>query len=411
MKIKRFVAKDMRTAIRMVQDEQGPDSVILSNRRVGDNIEVVAATDYDESLVHQAMRTDSALGGLERPMSSPATRHQASPEQPLSAPPGAARDAPGGAARDKRQILWAQDPHMQKLEQEIGDLRSMLEGRLGQVENLAWEARAPQRNQAALALERIGVDVSVARAVVEKLPEAKLPVDPSGLALRMLTRRVPFLPEEAFAGHSVVALVGPTGVGKTTTIAKLAARFAMQHGTGGLSLISTDSFRIGAQEQLRTFGRLLGVPVLTAASVHELRGLVAERSNKGLVLIDTAGVGPRDGHLQQQFDALQALPDVATLLCLAANAHCDDLLAMVSRFASCAPRACVLTKIDETRRIGASFSAAMRSQLPIAYYTDGQNVPADLHVALREPLTTLAAEQLSALRQPSVHPELVRACA
>ncbi len=138
MKIKRFVAKDMRTAIRMVQDEQGPDSVILSNRRVGDNIEVVAATDYDESLVHQAMRTDSALGGLERPMSSPATRHQASPEQPLSAPPGAARDAPGGAARDKRQILWAQDPHMQKLEQEIGDLRSMLEGRLGQVENLAF---------------------------------------------------------------------------------------------------------------------------------------------------------------------------------------------------------------------------------------------------------------------------------
>ena len=390
MKIKRFVAPDMRTAIRLVREEQGANAVILSNRRVGDEIEVVAATDYDESLVQQAVRAQQGTDDQ--------------PDPPTPTPPGSGRRE----AADKPGIVWAQDPHLRKLEEQLGDLRNMLEGRLGDVENLAWESRAPQRNRAVMALQKIGVDTALARSLAAKLPETELPVDPAALALRMLGRRLTLVEEGDLGRGAAIALVGPTGVGKTTTIAKLAARHAMQHGTAGLALVTLDTFRIGAQEQLRTYGRLLGVPVATVSSAEELQRVAAAQPAGGLLLIDTAGVGPRDTHLESQWAALAALPKVRSLLCLPANAWREDLEAAVRRFAAARPQACVITKLDETAFLGAALSIAVQHRLPIAYTTDGQNVPADLSVAKREDLMERSARLMGERARSK---ENSRACA
>lgn len=423
MKIKRFVASDMRTAIRLVREEQGPNAVILSNRRVGDQIEVVAATDYDESLVYQALRQPGESVALTR---SHSARVEASPSAMAEAParavaqddrPRAERASaePARAERskaDSARVVWAQDPHLAKLETQLGDLRRMIEGRLGDVENLAWASHSPQRNRAVMGLRGIGVDTELARSLAAKLPETdNMPVDSAALALRMFGRRLPMLAEESLALDAVVALVGPAGVGKTTTIAKLASRYAMRHGTAGLTLVTTDNFRIGAQEQLRTYGRLLGVPVIVAAQPEDLAAVVGARRPGQLVLIDTAGVGPRDAQLSAQWQGLAPLSAVTTLLCLPANAYRADLESIAARFAPARPRGCVLTKLDETAFLGAALSVALRQSLPIAYATDGQNVPADLHVARREDLIERAAAQLAQRLDAPATQGAQRACA
>jgi flagellar biosynthesis protein FlhF len=198
----------------------------------------------------------------------------------------------------------------------------------------------------------------------------------------LLARHLPVVDRLEAVNGGVIALVGPTGAGKTTTIAKLAARWSMQHGSENLALVSTDGYRIGAREQLTTYARILGAPMHVANTGKELARVLERLKSKKLILIDTAGMGPRDVRLSEQLAALQlGAARARVLLALPAHSEGQALEEIVASFARVAPVARVLTKVDEAASLGAALSTTLRHKLRIAYLCTGQRVPEDLHPA------------------------------
>ena len=346
MKIKRFTAKDMREAIRLVREEQGPDAVILSNKRVNGQVEIVAATDYDEALVRQALRAQARKPG-EAP---------AAPAAPAALPA---------------------DPELGAMRRELAGLRQMVQRQTTQFA-VGQLRLAPGRADALEALERIGVEAPLAQDLVARVPADADENSARNLPLGLFAKQIPVTEEDPVDRGGVIALVGATGVGKTTTIAKLAARFGARHGLRNVALVTTDHYRIGAREQLYTYGRLLGVPVHEARTAEEFAGALKRLAEYKLVLVDTAGLSPGDRQLAAQ---MKLLGSVKHYLVLAANAQAADLHDTVARYAPLKPAACVLTKVDETCRLGGALSVAVRRKLPLAYVCDGQRVPEDLHLA------------------------------
>jgi flagellar biosynthesis protein FlhF len=206
--------------------------------------------------------------------------------------------------------------------------------------------------------------------------------NPSHIPLALLVKHLRVVDKLSPVNGGVIALVGPTGAGKTTTIGKLAARWSMQHGSQDLALVSTDGYRIGAREQLTTYARILGAPMHAANDGKELALVLERLKSKKLVLIDTAGMGPRDVRLTEQLAALQLGASRArVLLTLPAHGEAHALEEIVRSFARVSPVACILTKLDEAASLGAVISTALRHKLRIAYLCNGQRVPEDLHAA------------------------------
>jgi flagellar biosynthesis protein FlhF len=204
-----------------------------------------------------------------------------------------------------------------------------------------------------------------------------------------------------------VALVGATGVGKTTTIAKLAARYALRHGRERVALVTTDSYRIAAHEQLRTYGRILGIPVRIANNREELTESLKLLSDKDLVLIDTAGMSQRDVRLSQQFSLVEeAAPAIKTYLVLSTTTHRAGLTEVVKTFGKVKLDGCILTKLDETTSLGGAISTLAEHKLPVAYVSDGQRVPEDIHIArapnLIQRAVQVAQQTNQALEQESL---------
>ncbi|PPE74081.1 flagellar biosynthesis protein FlhF [Solimonas fluminis] len=389
MKIKRFLAKNMREAIRLVREEQGPDAVILSNRRIDGGVEVVAAVDYDAALMQQAQRAATAAAEPPPPAVAPAP---AAPPVPRRAAPAPAAVA---AARPAAPLPAPAAPELQQLRREIGGVRRMMEQ---QFASLMWKdlrEQQPERMAALRALANIGIDPALVRSILDEMPAQADGERARFLPLGLLSRRIPVVKKDFILDGGIFALVGPTGVGKTTTIAKLAARYAERHGVRDIALVTTDHYRVGAQEQLFTYGRLLGVPVHTAANGEELARTLFRLSDRKLVLVDTAGLSPRDQQLQAQFAELHgSRSPMRVLLTLSATQQAGDLEEIVRRFKPARPEGLVLTKLDEATRIGGALSAAIRHRLPLGYLADGQRVPEDLHLARADQLV-LRAMQLT----------------
>lgn len=413
MKIKRFVETDMRAAIRRVREEQGPDAVILSSRRVDDHVEVVAAVDYDESLVHQALQQNrpASDGAPTAASRSAAPRREAPPDETGNRADKA--PAPTDENPSAQRIVWAQDPHLAEVRRDLDNVRSLLERQVGSLISRDWCQRQPYRAEAVRELAGIGVDSTLAREIAEALPEpgdGRRPVK----ALSLLRQRIPVPRRDPLQDGGVIALVGPTGVGKTTTIAKLAARYTQRHGLRDVALVTTDSMRVGGRQQLFSYGQMLGIPVFAADDKADLAAVMSRLAERTLVLLDTAGMSPRDTRLAAQLGMLEGARDrLRTYLVMAANAHGRDLQQVIERFRATSLSGCVLTKMDEATRIGGALSAIVRSQLPVAYVTDGQQVPQDLH---RERPDHLILRALRAARecpepQSFVTEEIVHACA
>jgi flagellar biosynthesis protein FlhF len=410
MKIKRFHAKSMREAIRMVRDEQGPDAVILSNRRIPGGVEVVAAVDYDAALMQQTLRRPEAAAAAQ-PAPAPAT---ASDEPVATAPPperrtaaakpaptsepvvGSRFTAPDGpviAAPAATVAMWPTGS--EKLEREIITMRRMLEEQLA---GLMWgdmKRSRPLQAGALRTLAEMGLDPDLARAIAEEIPDSSDADRARFLPLGLLGRRIPVDSSDPVMQGGVIALVGPTGIGKTTTIAKLAARFAVRHGIRDIALVTTDHYRIGAPEQLYTYGRLLGVPVYTVGANDNLAGTLARLEDRKLILVDTAGLSHRDKTLNTQLAKLRAIgPSLKAYLVLACNTQPTSMLEALRSFNALPLNGCILTKVDEAERLGGALSVAIRRQLPIAYFCDGQRVPEDLYPARADRLV-LRATQLA----------------
>lgn len=391
MKIKRFVAKTMRQALRQVREEQGPDAVILSNRSVDGGVEVVAAVDYDETLmaraVAEAPEVEARLGGPVDTDDVGDVRDATSPAPEASSfesfmKVAAAVAPPAPAPAPSVALDLSTDPTVQALKAQINAMRTLLEDQLA---TLVWRDQASVSTERAGLLRKfseIGLDPDIAKQTTARTLEAFDSAHATAEYLNVLAGSLPVLQEDLCDEGGIFAVVGPTGVGKTTTIAKLAARFAIKHGRDALALVSTDTFRIGAQEQLATFAQILDVPVHMARDRAELQTVLKGLSSRRLVLIDTAGVSQRDNALGA---ALGVLDDddirPRRLLALPANVQRDTQTEVVERFSQQPLHGLIITKLDEAASFGATFSTVLRHDIPVAYLADGQRVPEDLHVA------------------------------
>jgi flagellar biosynthesis protein FlhF len=194
-------------------------------------------------------------------------------------------------------------------------------------------------------------------------------------------------------GPKIIALVGPTGVGKTTTTAKLAAMYAMNRGAS-VALVTTDNFRVGAFEQLKTYSKIMGLPLESAATPEELVKAIEVHSDKDLILIDTAGRSPKD---QDRLDELKILFDsginIETHLCVSATTKDKELSDIVARFSVLPITRLLFTKLDESESLGCIINTHIQSKLPLSYFTNGQMVPEDIVVATPRKLANLVMRE------------------
>ena len=395
MKIKRYTAVSMRAALAQVRAEQGPDAVILSSRRGDEGIEVIAAVDYDEALFADANRQRPAPimapSATDAPVNARSTIAPPAPAAQAAAPvtaktPVAAKTPIAG--KTPVAVKPAAAPAAQReagygaMQRELQDLRRLLQTGLA---GMTWsDKRLREPLQARVLEELTAMDIApdMAMALAALTPRRTSLENPSHIPLALLVKHLPVVNDMTCITGGITAVVGPTGAGKTTTIAKLAARWCMQHGSQDLALVSTDGYRIGAREQLNTYARILGAPMHAANGAKELARVLERLKSKKLILIDTAGMGARDVRLTEQLAALKyGAARARVLLALPAQVEGQALDEIVCAFVRVKPAACILTKVDEAASLGAAISTVLRHKLKVAYVCDGQRVPEDLHAA------------------------------
>ncbi|WP_421317829.1 flagellar biosynthesis protein FlhF [Aeromonas veronii] len=437
MKIKRFFAKDMRTALAEVKETLGPDAVIMSNKKVTGGVEIVAAVDYQSQvpgpkdapvrrqLNDESVNISSAARQMIRPEPTPAKEQNEHYADTLAAllarqqklKPGnggpmgntqsaglaAANAAPrtlaeqgqwGAApepAKPKARVASGQrapqpaqrDQEMEGMRKEMASIRKLLEH---QISGLMWqevERREPMRALLIKELKKLGFDDAFADQLAGLIPEDMSIHQAMAHLAEVLTAQLKISEDEIMRQGGAVALLGPTGVGKTTTIAKLAARFAMKYGAEQVALITTDNYRIGAHEQLQTYGRIMGCPVRQVRDAEELANALYQFRHRRLVLIDTAGVGQRDIRLTEQLDTLvkNAKVRIRSYLVMSATSQRRVMQEAVDHFRRIPLSGCILTKLDESLNLGEVINVCIQNSLPISYITDGQRVPEDIQVA------------------------------
>ena len=395
MKIKRFFAPDMREALKLVKEQLGADAVILSNSKVDKGVEIVAAKDYDEQAVRAAAdeketRLDTRLDeelekdkvsiDWDKPIKQSYREDYTPNKQKVveKKKPRQSHVAKKAAVEIKKQ--WVEDPAITAVKHELDMMRHEFRTVLNE---LSW-ADQTQQNPVRIDVIRRLLDTGFTKKLSVKLAEmvaSETELETAWInCLKLAANSLPIMENTLLDDGGLIALVGPTGVGKTTTIAKIAARFRMRHGPDSLALITTDNFRIGAHEQLSNFARILGVPMRVASTQNDFQDALTDFVDKRLVLIDTAGMSQRDIRMTEQFKLLQDDKfEIDNYLVISATTENRAMREVIRTFQDVKPKGCILSKLDETDCPGSALSAIIEQQLPLGFVTDGQRVPEDLH--------------------------------
>ena len=463
MKVKRFIASDMRSAMQQVRESLGAEAVILSNRIIEDGVEILASNDYEHSAgnasqsepkkrsyrtyadipdepFQQKFEDDKVQFSSQH--NNTFADHRPKKQQHSQVQPGgifdyrkettesienikpsvAGSSASGQKPERKSLNNWQkidyskfivedeeaatkdsesakltpqQQLETESLKQELKALRSMMEA---QMSLMSWEQQKKQNPVAIGLIKRfseLGLTVDIAKQVIDKVKNNTDVQQASKEAINQLIKAIPVATDDILKRQGIVALVGPTGVGKTTTIAKLAARYVMAHGQDQIALVTLDNYRIGAQEQLFNYARILRIPVHNAKDSNELHKILQNLYDKKLILIDTAGMSQKDMRICEQFNTLkQGAEGVRSYMVLAANAQTSSLDEIVRAFKQTDISGCIFTKLDETASLGGAISMLIRHQLPLAYISDGQAVPEDLQSAYGRDLVSRALDLL-----------------
>ncbi len=389
MRIQRYIAKDMRSALAQVRDAMGPEAVIISTGTVGDQVEVVAAIDVEVAREHAAPRGAPQVTRAENILSTgePAPMRRASSQLSEALVPKAA------LAEAKAPAPHAPPAQHSELANEVKDMRRMLESQLA---TLAWNdmsRRSPLQAAMLKELAQLGITQDLSASLARKIPADLSFSAARRFALATIARTVQVTGDRWLETGGRIAFAGPAGAGKTTLLAKLAARWVLRHGPRRVALVSADAVRIGAHEQMHMLGRLLGVTAHTVYDVAELPELLDALSGQQLVLIDTAGASPRDPDLARRLRLLsQAEKRIETSLVIPASIQSGAIEEAMKLFAVARPSSCVITKVDEAVSLGGVLSTLVRHKLPVAYISDGQRVPEDLHPARSHTLVSRAVE-------------------
>ena len=391
MIVKKFTAGTTREALQQVRNALGAEALILSNRVHDGHVEIMAMAENDMAALTGSATPSSGSLPLRHDIPGLQVLDAGSKPRPTPPPP----EPPAPVREPAKPVAPVREPatpsvptpestqFVATLTQEVKSIRSLIES---QLVNLAWgemKSADPLKFDVLRTLLGIGFSPRLARELSTALPknlnqEQSLRWVRSALAhnLRCTNTR-----DDPIAHGGVYALVGPTGVGKTTTVAKLAARCVLKHGPASLALITTDTYRIGAHEQLKIYGKILNVPVYAVKDETELTRTLNELRDKHLVLIDSAGMSQRDRRIGEQLALLSGNARVQRILLLAATAQAGTLDDVVRAYQGSGFAGAILTKIDEVLSLAPVLDVAVRHKLAIHYVTNGQRVPEDLHLA------------------------------
>ena len=408
MQIRRFRAPDMRQAIRKVRDAVGPDAVILSNQRLPTGeIEIVAALDYDGSLP-SSMTSKRPESTRNESISSPRPDSNVNPSadylerieraKQQTAPPKntSIYEEPRQETRIEMPSLAddKDDPSLEEalsvrntgssqqlreMELELKSVRAMLE-RHQQSESRSVARESSVETRAREKLKGLGLSEFVISRLIDDIDLKGREDDWN----RLLAHLADYIPVRSSASEfrGCIAFMGPTGVGKTTTIGKIAAQHVLKHGSEGVVLITTDTYRIAAHEQLRTFGRILNVPVEVVNEYSDLNEVLAKYAHYSLVLVDTAGMNPRDSNLERQLLMMKrARASLKKLLVLPCTSQRQVLKTVTEVYSQVQLDGCVLSKLDESASLGEAISVVIEEGLPVVYIADGQRIPDDIEPA------------------------------
>ncbi|MGX1125847.1 flagellar biosynthesis protein FlhF [Pseudomonas sp. HLS-6 TE3448] len=407
MQVKRFFAADMRQAMKLVRDELGAEAAIIGNRRIAGGVELTAALDYKLSalaprvpnveLEDELRKTQSRIVTAQAELSSRVEGDETANRQlfaglPLTASEPLIEPHVDEPERPRVAPAPAVDQRLfDSMRNELSGLRELLEVQLG---SLAWtqlQGSKPQQASLWRRLQRIGLSGPLSRELLDLTAEIEEPRHAWRMLLAHLARMISVPEVDPIEEGGVIAMVGPAGMGKTTTLAKLAARYVLKYGAQNLALVSMDSFRIGAQEQLKTLGRILNVSVTHVDPGQSLGQALEPLLRKRVVLIDTAGLQASDPALRMQLETLAGRGIQAkNYLVLATTSQKQVLTAAYHSYKRCGLAGCILTKLDETASLGEVLSLAISHELPVAYLTDGPRIPDDLHVPRRHQLVSRA---------------------
>ena len=400
MNVKKFSASSSRDALRQVREVLGPDAVILSNRNINGLVEILALASEDMSslaspvIEKETLAAQVALPAQEATMLSAFARRRIDTDQAAGL---------AGALEQSEQARNTRAPEpaphisvlreMAEMMNELRSMRTMMESQFSELSWSSQQKREPVKATILRELLAAGFSASLSRYLVENVPAGATAAAGMTWIKNVMARNISTVSDESalLEQGGVFALVGPTGVGKTTTTAKLAARCVMRHGPGKLALITTDGYRIGGYEQLRIYGKILGVMVHSVKDESDLRIALDELKNKHTVLIDTVGVSQRDHMVTEQVAMLQgAGTRVKRLLCLNATSTGETLNEVVRAYQGSGLAGCVMTKLDEAATIGNVLDVVIRQKLNLFYVANGQRVPEDLHVANKQYLVDRA---------------------
>ncbi|WDT87177.1 flagellar biosynthesis protein FlhF [Alteromonas sp. 009811495] len=447
MKIRRFFGKDMREALSQVKAELGSDAVIMSNRKVADGIELVAAYDKEPEAKlsvpkpaskapgQKAVPSLSEIIGDDGPDSLKALleKQHGSSAQPQSQKDTSANaqhaneiashlnfsddfideveaaqpqpqsrasryeqaDAfPSHQASSIDETAPNQSDELAQIKEELASLRNVLQYQVADLMEAKNKRQKPVHQYLITRLTDMGLSHALATQLINYTPAHYNEREAWVYLLNLLANRINVTGNDILTAQGAVALVGPTGTGKTTTVAKLAARYAQKYGPESVAMITIDTYRIAAFEQLATYGKIIGCTVRKAQTSEELADLLFQLRHKRLVLIDTAGFSQRDSRLIKQikqFDNGQ-MPQVKKYLVAQANTQYPALQRIIKAYDEIELSGCIFTKLDECYSLGEVLSAAVEYQLPVSYVTDGQKVPEDIKIAEAKSLVSAAAK-------------------
>jgi flagellar biosynthesis protein FlhF len=423
MTVRRITSPTAREALRRVKEELGPDAIVIANKAVPGGVEITAMSSdsldalstavpprrapapaaapapakslldefEDDYTVSLSAKAQSRVPfRVWQPVASAPAQSESAAQQRLRPLPVRAEEVGPGSSKapdnaGRRTPAAAPEPQVAQLMAEMQSIRSLLERQLA---GFAWgEMSRRNPTQAILLAELLdaGFSSALARRLVDEMPTELASTDGRKWLANAMNRRLRTLSNEndIIDQGGVFALVGPTGVGKTTTTAKLAARCVVRYGAERLALLTTDGYRIGAHEQLRIYGRILGIPVHVVRDSEDLRRTLVELRDKHMILIDTVGMSQRDRMVAEQAAMLTRAGEVKRLLLLNSGSRGDTLDDVIRAYSGEDLAGCILTKVDEAASLGPALDAVVRHGLLLAYVANGQRVPEDMHLPNR----------------------------
>ncbi len=371
MKMQKYTAPDMRSALRKVRSEHGPDALILWTRRTAGVVELTVATD-PEAVANAEILTQAARAAGADTVAIPVR----SVSRRVAVPPAIIPPAVAGSAA---------------IDSELKSLRHLLETQLAA---LAWNdltRRAPVKAALMREFASLGLDRELGASLLESVTSDDELDRARQQVLAAFSGRLLTIDDRWTTRGGVLSLVGSPGSGKSSAVAGIAARWVLRNGPNGAVLVSAGDPRFGAFEQLARLGRLLGIPTYQVEEIEALPALLTRLGEQRLVLVDTGATGSRsdDPSVEERnFATLRSIGSIAAVLPATLQATAARQIA--ARYARSGVTACIATRLDEAASLGGLLSAVITAALPLVYVTDGTRLPDDLRPARSDELVALA---------------------